>query len=68
VSFSTNGFAYLLGWHGMKFTLIEGHYQTFESFPSRSAHEERRRRKKKEEVRRTEREKSQACLDITKRH
>jgi len=29
--FSRNELACLLGCHGVKFTLIEGHYQTFES-------------------------------------
>jgi hypothetical protein len=28
--FSHNEFAWLLGYHGVEFTLIEGHYQTFE--------------------------------------
>jgi hypothetical protein len=44
--FSHNEFAYLLGCYGLKFTLIEGHYQTFESFPSRSAPKKRQREKK----------------------
>jgi len=45
--FSHNEFAYLLGYYGQKFTLIEGHYQTFESFPSRSAPKKYREKKYK---------------------
>jgi hypothetical protein len=43
---SHNEFAYVLGCYGMKFTLREGHYQTFESFPSRSAPKNDRERRK----------------------
>lgn len=42
---SHNEFAYALGNYGMKFTLIEGHYQTSESFPSRSAPKNDREKK-----------------------
>jgi hypothetical protein len=51
----------------MKFTLIEGHYQTAESFPARRAHEERRRRRTKEDdERRTEREKAKLVWILQK--